>query len=68
MIGPELILGKLFDEIRFNKMDDDMFRHLVISRMVFPLSKLKASVYLMRYQNISVDADQIYRYLDKLKS
>lgn len=68
MIGPELILGKLFDEIGFNKIDDDMFRYQVISRLVFPLSKLKTSEYMMRYQNISIDADQIYRYLDKLES
>lgn len=67
MVGPELILGKIFDEIGFNKIDDDLFRHLVISRLVFPLSKLKTSEYLMRYQNIVVTADQIYHYLDKLE-
>src|SRR4030067_517762 len=68
MIGPELMLGKLIDQIGFNKIPDDLFRHLVISRLVFHLSKLKTSEYLMRYPNISVDADQIYRYLDKLES
>lgn len=68
MIGPELILGKIFDEIGFNEIEEDLFRQLVISRLVFPLSKLKTSEYLMRYQNISVAADHIYRYLDKLES
>lgn len=68
MIGPELILGKIYDQIGFNKIDDILFRHLVISRLVFPLSKLKTSEYLMRYQNIHIDADQIYRYLDKLEN
>jgi transposase len=67
VIGPELILGRLFDQIGFNQIKDDLFRHLVISRLVFPLSKLKTSEYLMRYQNIIIDADQIYRYLDKLE-
>lgn len=66
MIGPELILGKLFDEIGFNKIPDSLFRHLVISRLVFPLSKLKTSEYLLRYHQVSVDINQIYRYLDKL--
>lgn len=66
MVGPELILGKLFDEIGFNKIPDSLFRHLVISRLVFPLSKLKTSEYLLRYHQISVDINQIYRYLDKL--
>lgn len=68
MVGPELILGKIYNEIGFNKIDDELFRHLIISRLVFPLSKLKTSEYLMRYQNIIVDADQIYRYLDKLEN
>ncbi|MCX2474238.1 IS1634 family transposase [Pedobacter sp. MC2016-05] len=66
MVGPELILGKLFDEIGFNNIPDSLFRHLVISRLVFPLSKLKTSEYLLRYHHISVDISQIYRYLDKL--
>lgn len=66
MVGPELILGKLFDEIGFNSVPDSLFRHLVISRLVFPLSKLKTSEYLLRYHHISVDISQIYRYLDKL--
>lgn len=67
MIGPELILGKLFDEIGFNQVKEDLFRHLVISRLVFPLSKLKTSQYLRRYNNVEVSTDQIYYYLDKLE-
>ena len=67
VIGPELIIGKIFDEIGFNAIPDEMFRHLVISRLVFPLSKLKTSEYLLRYQNIIVEADTIYRYLDKIE-
>jgi transposase len=68
LVGPELILGKLFDEIGFNQIEDNLFRHLVISRLVFPLSKLKTCEYLLRYQNITVNVDQIYRYMDKLQS
>lgn len=68
MIGPEMILGKIYNEIGFNKIEDELFRHLIISRLVFPLSKLKTTEYLMRYQNILIDPDQIYRYLDKLES
>jgi transposase len=66
VVGPELILGKLFDQIGFNQIPEELFRHLVISRLVFPLSKLKTVEYLLRYQNIIVEADAIYRYLDKL--
>lgn len=67
VIGPELILGKLFDQIGFNEITDELFRHLVISRLIFPLSKLKTCEYLLRYQNVVVEPDTIYRYLDKIE-
>lgn len=67
MIGPELILGKLFDEIGFNIIKEDLFRHLVLSRLVFPLSKLKTAEYLLQYKSLQIDVDQIYRFLDKLQ-
>ena len=66
VIGPELIFGKLFDKIGFNQVKEDLFRHLVISRLAFPLSKLKTTDYLYRYQGISIDISAIYRFLDKL--
>ena len=46
LIGPELLLGKLFDEIGFNQIEDSLFRHLVITRLVYPVSKLKTTDYL----------------------
>ena len=65
-VGPELIFGKIYDYIGFNKIKEEMFRHLVVSRLAFPLSKLKTSEYLYRYQGIHVNIDAIYRFLDKL--
>jgi transposase len=65
-IGPEIIFGKIYDSIGFNKVGKDMFRHLVISRLVFPLSKLKTVEYLQRFQGIKISIDSIYRFLDKL--
>ena len=38
LIGPELLLGKLFDEIGFNKIKDELFRQLVISRLSHPMT------------------------------
>ncbi len=67
-VGPELIFGKIFDHIGFNKINEEMFRHLVISRLAFPLSKLKTSEYLYRYQGVSLGIDSIYRFLDKLNN
>lgn len=68
LLGPELLLGKIFDEIGFGQVSDPLFRHLVLSRIVYPGSKLKTARYLEEFQGVIYDADQIYRYLDKLHS
>jgi transposase len=68
VIGGELLLGKLFDEIGFNEIEEALFRKLVIARLCFPASKLKTRDYLRQYQSYIVDEDKIYRYLDKLHS
>ncbi len=45
-VGPELIFGKIYDFIGFNSIQEELFRHLVIARLAFPLSKLKTVDYL----------------------
>lgn len=45
-IGPELVFGKIYDHIGYNVIDNHLFRHLVIARLAFPLSKLKTIEYL----------------------
>lgn len=65
-IGPELIFGTIFDRIGFNAIPDELFRHIVIARLAYPVSKLKTTDYLQRYRNISVDIDTVYRFLDRL--
>ena len=65
-IGPELIFGKIYDVIGFSAIKEELFRHLVIARLAFPLSKLKTIEYLYRYQGITLDIDSVYRFLDKL--
>lgn len=67
-IGPEIIFGKIYDSIGFHSIKEELFRHLVISRLAFPLSKLKTIDYLYRYLGVSLDIDQVYRFLDKLNS
>ncbi len=67
-VGPEIIFGKIFDHIGFGTINEDLFRHLVISRLAFPLSKLKTIDYLYRYQGIVLDIDAVYRFLDKLNN
>jgi len=58
----------LYDKIGFNQVKEDLFRHLVISRLAFPLSKLKTTDYLYRYQGISIEISAVYRFLDKLNN
>ena len=65
-VGPELIFGRIYDYIGFGRIKEELFRHLVISRLAFPLSKLKTTDYLYRYQGKQIDVDAIYRFLDKL--
>lgn len=68
VVGPELIFGKIYDRIGFNQIPELLFRHLVISRLVHPGSKLKTIDYLKRYQGKLYEIDTIYRFLDKLHS
>jgi transposase len=65
-VGPEIVFGKIYDSIGFNQVGEELFRHLVISRLTFPLSKLKTVEYLKRFQGIKISIDSIYRFLDKL--
>jgi hypothetical protein len=41
VVGPELIFGRLYDRIGYGKINNDLFRHLVVSRLFSPGSKLK---------------------------
>lgn len=66
LVGIELVLGKLFDEIGFNQIEDELFRDLVLYRLVYPKSKLKTTEYLHRFAQKKYSEDDIYRYLDKL--
>jgi transposase len=68
LVGPELLLGKIFDKFGFNAIEDILFRHLVIARLAYPVSKLKTVDYLFKYKGIETSVYSIYRYLDKLHS
>lgn len=68
LLGPEMILGSIFDEIGFNKVETtELLRHLVISRLIYPYSKLKTVRYLEQYELRSYQVDTIYRYMDHLE-
>lgn len=65
LVGIDLVLGKIFDEIGFGQIKDELFRDLVLYRLVYPRSKLKTTEYLYRYQQKDYSEDDIYRYMDK---
>ena len=67
-VGPEIIFGKIYDSIGFNNIKEELFKHLVVARLSFPVSKLKTIEYLYRYQGVTLDIDTIYRFLDKLNN
>lgn len=77
-IGDELIFGKIFNNIGCNnlfnnvksirKQEDKnfLFKSLVISRLLYPGSKLELINYLSYFKNIDITSDKIYRFLDIL--
>lgn len=66
VIGTDLLLGKIFNQIGFDQVKDDLFRQLVLARLCFPVSKLRTVDYLKKYHSLQIDEDSVYRYLDKL--
>ena len=79
-IGDELIFGKLFNNIGCNDLFKNLdvknirnkedknflFKSLVISRLLYPGSKLELINYLSYFKNIDISPDKIYRFLDTL--
>lgn len=66
--GTELILERVYKSIGFEKINDDILKHLVIARLSQPMSKLATSSYLKDYFDQDIHYQQIYRYMDKLSN
>jgi transposase len=66
IVGPELVLVKIFNEIGFNQIPEKLFQHLVIGRLVYPGSKYRTVEYLSRHYQEHYAISTVYRYLDKL--
>jgi len=65
-VGPELILGKIFDHLGFSFIPDELFKDIVLARLVYPTSKLRTTEYLHQHTGKSVQVARIYRFLDRL--
>jgi hypothetical protein len=72
VIGDELIFGKIFKDIgcaniSFTKNKDlELFKSLVISRLLYPGSKLYLIDYYNIYKKQKIDKNKIYRFMDTL--
>lgn len=64
--GTQLLLDQVYNSIGFNRIPDEILRHLVIARVSQPNSKLATTDYLKSYYDEGVDLNHIYRYMDKL--
>ncbi|MBP5338979.1 MAG: transposase, partial [Prevotella sp.] len=49
--GPRQILGQVYDSIGFNCIKDEVLRHLVITRICQPSSKVATVEYLKFHHN-----------------
>ncbi len=68
VVGPELVLGKIFNHIGFDRIQENLFKDSVISRVTHPGSKLELSTYLRENHNKDISADAIYFFMDRLNS
>ena len=72
VIGDELIFGKLFHDIgcgdiSFTKIEEKgIFKALVISRLLYPGSKLYLIDYFHIYKKQKIEKNRIYRFLDSI--
>ena len=79
--GDELVFGRIFDaigckgiftslaskgKIRQKEEKDFLFRSLVLSRIIYPGSKLELIHYLDYFKHREISKDKIYRFLDTL--
>lgn len=64
--GADLILDRVFDNVGFNRIEDEIFRKLVKARLSYPASKAATVEYLKNHFDEDVSLSKIYRYLDRL--
>ncbi|MDR0538776.1 MAG: hypothetical protein LBH04_12155 [Tannerellaceae bacterium] len=65
--GTQLVLNHVFKMLGFDKIDDEILKHLVVSRICQPRSKVATVDYLKSYYDEDVELYKNYRYLDKLQ-
>jgi transposase len=64
--GTQLILNEVLKLVGFDKINDDILKHLVVARLCQPASKAGTVDYLKSYFDEDLELHKIYRYLDRL--
>ena len=59
--GINLLLGRIYTDVGFDKVENELLRPLVLIRLSHPASKLKTSKHLKRYFSIDIKEDRIYK-------
>ncbi|MBR0224016.1 MAG: hypothetical protein IJL93_07060 [Bacteroidales bacterium] len=66
LAGPELLFGPVFDRLGLGAGRDSLFRHLVLCRLCYPGSVLRAAEYVRRYLGQQIGPAEIFRLIDGL--
>lgn len=64
--GTQIILNQIYQRIGFDKIDNEILKHLVVARLSQPMSKAATVDYLKSHYEEDLSLSKIYRYLDKL--
>ena len=72
VVGPEIIFGEILKYIGcqklFNKYKNiQLFKDLVIVRLIHPGSKLNLTDYMFKYNHKTISTQTIYRFLDTIE-
>lgn len=62
-VGVQLLVGKIFDQIGLNQIASPLFKPLVISRIAYPVSKLKTTDYWQDHYGLTFHVMNIYHYI-----
>ncbi|HEB62151.1 MAG TPA: transposase, partial [Bacteroidetes bacterium] len=65
-VGADLVLGNIFNSIGFDKIEEPFLKKLTISRIVYPVSKLKTTEYWERHLGFNTGIQTVYDFLDRL--
>jgi hypothetical protein len=65
--GTQLILNPVFELTGFDRIEDKILKHLVVSCLCYPRSKVATVDYLKSCFDEDVALHKIYHYLDKLQ-